>query len=185
MKTKCIQFVAMFVVAAVAIGAEEGKKEGLSKAAANFLEKAAEMNLAEIELGKLGKEKATSDNAKELANDLVSDHGKLQDQLESIAKSKDVKLPKEPSARHQSTVRSLGKLEGDEFDKEFMQENVQAHKQAVDLYEDNLKKIDDADVKDYIEKALPGLKAHLEMAQKGHQHGGTKKQTDNDKKKKS
>jgi putative membrane protein len=59
----------------------------------------------------------------------------------------------------------LKKSEGKDFSSSFNAMQVDAHKDAVSLFERYAKAGDNADLKEWAGKTLPALKHHLEMAQ--------------------
>src|SRR5215467_2277426 len=60
---------------------------------AQFVVDAANINLEEIQLGKLALERATMDQTKQLAQMMVNDHQKAYDDLSALAKSKSISIP--------------------------------------------------------------------------------------------
>src|SRR6185369_14746712 len=68
-------------------GGEQGTK-GEKSADAAFAMAAAEGGLAEVELGRLAKEHASSADVKKFADKMVEDHGKANDELAGILKPK-------------------------------------------------------------------------------------------------
>src|SRR4051794_1626641 len=58
-----------------------------------FVTKAAKGGLAEVQLGKLAAEKASSDEVKKFGQRMVDDHGKANDELKTLAQSKSITLP--------------------------------------------------------------------------------------------
>ena len=73
--------------------AQSGK---VSPADKLFMRKAARGGKAEVELGKLAQEKASSPEVKQFGQRMVTDHSKANEKLQSVASSKGVDLPKEP-----------------------------------------------------------------------------------------
>ena len=60
----------------------------LSAADQKFVKKAAQGGMAEVELGKLATQKASSDDVKKIGQRMVDDHTKANDQLKQIAGNK-------------------------------------------------------------------------------------------------
>jgi putative membrane protein len=127
-----------------------------------FMESAYRDGATEVELGKLGVQKATNPKVKDFAQKLVDDHTKLNTELESLAKQKGVTLtmPQSKSA----TETRLDKMSGAAFDKAFMHNMVMDHEKAISLYETEAKSGTDNDVKEFASKYLPELKSHLDTA---------------------
>ncbi len=73
--------------------AQVGSSGQLSSADREFVRKAAEGGLAEVELGQLATEKASSQDVKQFGQRMVSDHSQANTQLKEIAAQKGVTLP--------------------------------------------------------------------------------------------
>lgn len=89
---------------------ESAPKEKAAKSAKGgsdptFVKSAAEGGLAEVELGKLARQKAASDDVKKFGQRMVDDHSKANDQLKDVASKKDITLPADLNARDQATKR--------------------------------------------------------------------------------
>jgi uncharacterized protein (DUF305 family) len=102
---------------------------------------------------------------KQFAQRMVTDHGKANDELKSIASGKGVTLPTALDKQHQSHSEKLQRLKGPEFDREYMKHMVDDHKKAVADFEKASKSAKDNDVKSFASKTLPTLQEHLKMAQ--------------------
>src|SRR3954471_2797640 len=98
---------------------------------AAFAKEAAVGGMAEVELGNLGRERASSADVKQFADRMVTDHSKANDELKQWAQQKSVTLPSELDAKHKATRDRLGKLSGAAFDKAYMHEMLMDHQQDV------------------------------------------------------
>ncbi|HEY8558998.1 MAG TPA: DUF4142 domain-containing protein [Pyrinomonadaceae bacterium] len=128
----------------------------------NFWIKAAQSGMAEVELGKLAAQKATSPDVKKFAQMMVADHTKSNDELKALAAKKGLTLPTELDSAHKSMMEKLNGLSGAEFDKAYAEGQVDDHEAAVDLMDDNDDN-SDADIKAFAAKSLPLMKSHLDM----------------------
>ena len=72
--------------------------------------------------------------------------------------------PTRPGEKTQKSIADLAEQSGAEFDRKFADTMVSDHEKAVSLFESNGKDAKDADVKAYVDKTLPTLKHHLQMA---------------------
>ena len=136
-----------------------------SSADTKFLQEAADGGMAEVELGQLASEKASSSDVKQFGQRMVEDHGKANAELKQLASQKHVDLPAEPSAKHKSTKARLEKLSGDQFDKAYMADMLKDHKKDVAAFEKESRSAKDPDVKSFAAKTLPTLQDHLKQAQ--------------------
>jgi putative membrane protein len=136
-----------------------------TSADAKFLKEAADGGMAEVELGQLASEKASSSDVKQFGQRMVEDHGKANDELKQLATEKHVDLPAEPSAKHKATKARLEKLSGDQFDKAYMADMLKDHKKDVAAFEKESRSAKDPDIKSFATKTLPTLQAHMKQAQ--------------------
>jgi len=130
-----------------------------------FLKKAADDNLAEVEMARLALQKASSQQVKNFAQTMVKDNGKARDQLERIGSSKRVDLPKGLSAKNKATKDRLAKFSGEQFDNAYMAEMLKEHKEDVATFSRERNSAQDMDIKEFAEKSLPTLESHLKQAE--------------------
>ena len=148
-------------------GAPSANAASLTDADRSFVTGAAEAGMAEVEAGKLAESKASSSAVKAFAERMVKDHSKANEDLMALASKKGINPPAEPSAAQRATLSSLQKLSGAEFDEAYAKQmGVQAHQDAVALFERAAKDVNDTDIKAFAVATLPTLKEHLEMSQK-------------------
>lgn len=147
-------------------GMSTNKGAGLmvGKGDQEFITKAAQSGMMEIEAGRLAQEKATSTEVKEFARKVEQDHLKATEQLKELAAQKNVELPAD-MGKHQEMVDKIRNLSGDEFDKAFMKMQVQHHKKSVSTYQKQTERAMDSDVRAFASTTLPTLQQHLSTAQ--------------------
>jgi putative membrane protein len=128
-----------------------------------FAKKAAVGGMAEVELGRLATEKASSARVKEFGQRMVDDHSKANDELKQAASAQGIDLPSEIDAKTKATIDKLSKLSGAEFDKAYMKDMVEDHEHDVAEFA-KAAKHSDSPVGSFAGKALPTLRDHLKMA---------------------
>jgi putative membrane protein len=138
-----------------------------------FVMKAAKGGLAEVELGQLAAEKGTSDEVKKFGQRMVSDHGKANDELKSLAQQKNITVPTEVDAKDKATHDRLMKMSGAEFDRAYMQYMLNDHRTDVNEFKKESAAGKDPDVKAWAAKTLPTLEEHLKLAQDANKAVGT------------
>jgi putative membrane protein len=143
-----------------------GESGAMTMADKTFVKKAAEGGLAEVELGKLATEKASTDQVKKFGQRMVDDHSKANDQLKDVAAQKHIDLPTEPSAKDKATKARLEKLSGEEFDRAYMRDMVKDHKADVAEFARESQSSKDPAVKNFARQTLPTLREHLKEAEK-------------------
>src|SRR5215831_13363122 len=146
----------------------QGKSSAAAKSESTadhaFAREAAIGGMAEVELGNLAKQKASSADVKAFGDRMVTDHSKANDELKQWAASKSVTLPAEPDAKAKATEDRLSKLSGDAFDKAYMKDMVADHQKDVAAFKKESTSGKDADLKAWAGKTLPTLEDHLKMA---------------------
>ena len=129
-----------------------------------FLTKAANSGMAEVQLAKMAQQKATIDAVKSFAAMLERDHTAVGDQVKSFASQRNVTLPSAPSDEKQKMVNDMDKMSGKAFDKEFISMMVKGHNDGISLFEDTKANASDVDIKNFADKTLPTLRMHLDSA---------------------
>lgn len=134
---------------------------------AQFISKAAESSLFEIEVAKLAADKAADPAVKSFAQMLVDDHTAANDKLKQIASSHGVPLPASMAANKKKELDQLSKLSGAKFDQQFVKMvGIKDHHHDIADFEQAGKTAKSDDVKSFAESTLPTLKKHLDAAQK-------------------
>ncbi len=129
----------------------------------SFTTKAAQGGMSEVQLGNLALAKAQSADVKEFAQQMVTDHTKANNDLKAVADKKSVALPTDTNGEQKSTLEKLSKLNGAEFDKEYVKVMVEDHETDVKEFKAQADSGTDADVKAFAAKTLPTLQSHLDM----------------------
>ena len=134
----------------------------------DFVQKAAMSDMYEVQAGKLAADKGQSDAVKQFGQQMVDAHTKTTEELTGIVKTKNIKvdLPTKLDAKHQKLIDDLNSASAQDFDKTYANQQVDAHKEAVDLFKKYASKGDDPDVKQFAEKTLPTIEHHLDEAKK-------------------
>jgi putative membrane protein len=98
-----------------------------------FLRKAAEGGIAEVKLGQLAAQKASSADVKAFGQKMVDDHTRLNLEMAQVADSMGVMLPKSMNKEDQAEYDKLNALSGNDFDVEYLSFMVKDHHK--DLHE--------------------------------------------------
>ena len=133
-----------------------------------FVQKAAMGGMTEVALGKMAADKAKDTRVKDFGNRMVTDHGKVNDELKSIAGSKNIQLPAGLDAKHQALSDSLGKMSGKAFDTAYVNAMLNDHKDALALMQSEASNGTDAELKAFAGRTAPLIQSHLDMIQKIH-----------------
>jgi putative membrane protein len=130
-----------------------------------FVLDVAKDGMAEVELGNLASEKATSDDVKKFAQRMVTDHGKANDELKTLAQSKNITLPAAVDAKAKATHDRLAELSGQVFERAYVQDMVAGHRKAIAAFKKESTSGKDPEVKAWATQTMPTIEEHLKMAQ--------------------
>ena len=133
-------------------------------AAKDFIKKAIQHNHAEVDAGKLAQEKAKNPAVKQFGAMMAKDHAEANEKAGAVAKVLDVDPPDSADMMHQASYLKLKLLQGDTFDRSYINDMVQDHEKDVKEFEKAAGGGDQAAT--YAKEMLPKLKAHLEEAKK-------------------
>ncbi len=132
----------------------------------SFVEKAAMSDLYEVTAGKIAGEKGQSDAVKQFGQHMVEAHTQTTEELKGIVAAEKINVtpPTALDSSHQKLIDALNSASAADFDKTYAKQQVDAHKEAVDLFSKYAEKGDNAAVKAFAQKVLPVITQHLETA---------------------
>jgi putative membrane protein len=116
--------------------------------------------IMEARMGQMGLDYGASSGVKRLAQLLLDDHTKSNNELTEIANRKGLTLGSED----REMPNGLPGLNGDAFDKEFKRLTVKDHERDIKEFEKEASSGLDPDLKAWASKMLPILHAHLDAA---------------------
>jgi putative membrane protein len=163
-------YVTAIIIMMVALGvtgslASAQQSPAMPTADRTFANKAAVGGQAEVELGKLAQERASNDAVRQFGQRMATDHGKANEELMQLAKSKNLSLATDLDSKHKQLRDKLAKQSGDAFDRAYMSEMVKDHKNDVAEFKKQADRGKDPDLKAWASQKLPTLQEHLRMAQ--------------------
>lgn len=152
------------------------RKDATGKSAAqlssedrNALENLAQADLAEIQAGKLAAQKATNPEVKKFAQHMVQDHTAMLKEGEKIARAHGVKPPTSPGLTHQAKLKILEMKSGQNFDRDYMDQMVSSHEDALELARETARDAKNPALKAHAEKGATKIQEHLAQARKLHE----------------
>ena len=136
-----------------------------SNSAAAFVENAAIGDMYEIAAGKVALKHAQSEQVKAAAAKMIEDHATSTHQLRSAMMMNETKgvpaLPDSIDARRKTMLDHLQAAPADKFDETYLDQQILAHKETVDLmtgYRDNG---DNAQLRSFAAGTAPVVQRHL------------------------
>jgi len=144
---------------------EPGKVTAISDDGREFVMTAVRDGMLEVEAGKLAKTKATDESVRKFASMMVEQHAKANDELTALARSHNLEVPTAIPKDGLDKLQKLQDASGEDFDDTYVDMMVDAHKDAVDLFEKEMKRDkEDGDLAQWASKTVPTLRMHLEEA---------------------
>jgi putative membrane protein len=140
------------------------------KTNAAILEQIHQANLKEIEIGKLAEEKASTDEVRAYAVQLVNDHTNADQMVTAAAQKKGVRLRDSTAARRESARgkvagQKLSSASGTQFDRLFLERTSADHKKLIGELQQEREDATDDDIEALIDKIVPILQQHNDLAQ--------------------
>ena len=146
-------------------GTESKSTETHTHGDTKFIKRAAWDNLQEIELGKLGQQKAQNQQLKDFSKQLEQDHASANAKLQPIAQNLNVQWPQQLPSRWQSEITKLQKLNGADFDKEFATYLLRDHARDMDSYQREANRTQNADLKSYAQNMHQAMQSHFQTVE--------------------
>lgn len=131
-------------------------------------------NLTEIALGKLAEEKASTDEVRAYADQLVQDHANVDQTVVAMAQKSGARVQKDARAdrnvRHQTArekqlERKLKSARGLDFDRLFLQQTSADHERLIRKLQQDREDASDNELEAFIDKLIPILEQHRGLAQ--------------------
>ncbi|KQS30942.1 DUF4142 domain-containing protein [Dyadobacter sp. Leaf189] len=135
-----------------------------------FVLKAAEGGMLEVQLGNLAAKNGVSPKVKEYGKMMVKDHTKVNDELKALAKKKQIQIPAGLGKAAKQQYDSLAAMKGEPFDMLYMNMMIASHEQTIGLFQTESNKGQDNELKSWADAKIPALKHHLEMAEELFKH---------------
>jgi putative membrane protein len=153
--------------AAQSIGEKTGVNStlGIAPKTTDFVQEAAISDMFEIQSSQLADTK-TQGNEKAFADQMVADHTKTSVDLKNLAEQERVAVPTALDSSHQKMLDKLSGLSGADFSRQYADDQISGHKDAVSLFQRYSKAGDNSPIRSWAAATLPTLQHHLDMAEK-------------------
>ncbi|NNM74998.1 DUF4142 domain-containing protein [Enterovirga aerilata] len=140
---------------------------GIAPKTEDFVKEAASSDMFEIQSSQLAVERAADERVKTFAQQMITDHTKTSTEMKGMVQAGTVKaeIPAEMLPSHQKMLDKLKGLNGADFTRQYLDDQVTAHKEAVSLFERYGKGGDNEQLKTWASSTLPALQHHHQMAQ--------------------
>lgn len=148
---------------------EAGAADVGSWSPANVLAHISTGDSLEVEIARLAETQAASDDVKSVAQTIIRDHSANRDEALQLAQQEQLALappPADTSAAHASNVmQQLQALQGEEFDRAFVQRQIEHHQDEVRKLTTMQSTVQDPEVRDFVDRTLTAVQEHLDQLQ--------------------
>jgi putative membrane protein len=141
--------------------------------APTYVPAAAMSDLYEIESSKLAVQRASSPAIKKFAQQMITDHTATTAKLKATLKTAklDITPPQALDSRRQGMIDNLKATSAADFDKTYVDQQTNAHREAITLHSGYAEDGENAPLKQLAASAVPIIRHHLDMVQKLDQTG--------------
>lgn len=140
-------------------------QQQLSKQDQQWLDYAATDNQAEIQECLLAEKKAHAAALKAFARLMVEDHINIESRLASLVNGQSFSVPNGPGQKNAKTLSELASLEGEQFDRRFLDEQIKDHRDDLGKFSDEIRATQNSNIRSYASETLPILQQHLALAE--------------------
>lgn len=149
---------------ALALGLFSSSAFTVGVEADDFIARASASGVAEIEAGKIALQKTTYPEIKKFAQKMIENYASSNRDLRALAAKKDVEIADDVQLLDQAKAYVLKQREGESFDVAYVNNQIDAHKTTIKLYQDASSSPDE-DVRRLAATSLPRLERHLQEAE--------------------
>jgi len=128
-----------------------------------FLAKALQASMVEVELGKLAQKNAQSTGVNALGERMQRDHARIVKVLSGLSRSKGMTVPTSLDSGQLAQIESLGTKTGADFDTAYVELMVRKHEEAMVLYT-AVAEGSDPELSQVAKLALPTLREDQRLA---------------------
>lgn len=126
----------------------------------DFVLQAANGGRFEVESSQLALQKSISGPHRDFAQMMVEDHGRANRELEVLARGMGISLPADVEGALAQKLEDLQEADGKEFEQRYHEAQLQAHEDAIALFERAARECEDPALKSFAQKQLPTLREH-------------------------
>jgi putative membrane protein len=132
---------------------------------ADFVVDAADGGLLEVQAAELAMKTSTSNEVKNFAKMILTDHSKTNTELKALAEKKNITLPIAMSDDNQKKYDDLADKTGDEFDKAYCKLMVDDHQEDIKAFKKQAEDGEDPELKSWASEKVTTLEHHLVTAE--------------------
>ena len=141
--------------------AGESDRNKVSNSDKDFVNDVTVAGMAEVELGKMAVDRSTNAEVKKFGQMMVDDHTAAGNKLNAVASQYNIPTPTALDDKHRDLRDKLAKLQGADFDREYMNAMVDGHEAVADKLESRIDKADLAKWKTKTSDQMTGKKTEV------------------------
>src|SRR5688500_2057198 len=162
---KAFFVLAAFALAVVGGDAARAQTDTISDQDKTFLKGQQETNIAEVELGKVAIERATTETVRDMAQKLMADHQKVMELNRALSTKLGLPVPDQPSAAQQATGEKIKAQTGAAFDAAYVAARVEGHTKSISKAQPEISSGSHPEIKAFATDYAPKAQTHLQHAQ--------------------
>ena len=147
---------------AAAVGTASATTAAATNSTDAFVTGLVTSGMYEIDAGKIASTKATNPAVKAFGKMMVADHTAMSKEMAPIIAAANQKPSPDLDQRRKGLLDNLKGAPADRFDKEYLDQQEAAHKEALTLMQGYADQGSDAGLKAAAAKAIPKVQAHLD-----------------------
>jgi len=120
---------------------------------------------ADLRASELAEKQASNAKVKEFAQKMVKGHNLLNEGLSKLAGDQKIAVVAGTEKAAKETYDRLTKLQGAEFDREYLKAIINDHERYIQMFETQISQGKDAGLTNFAKNALPSAREHLKEAQ--------------------
>lgn len=121
-------------------------------------------NAAEVKMAELALKNAESQDVKDFAQMMITDHAKANEQLGEVAKNHNIDFPPDAPEKEKALGKKMLDVKGAAFDKAYVDHAVVDHTEDAAEYKKAKGEVKDAKLVTYVSETTPVVEGHLKMA---------------------
>lgn len=145
--------------------AQRAKESAAGISTHSFMRGTTAANRFEVQSSQLALTRSFSPRVRQFAHLMIRDHQQADRQLSATARTAGLRSPDGLDARHMRLLGTLRKARGQEFERAYIDFQVDAHLRLVALHRNYLRNGRHLQVRQVAERWLPVFQEHLRMAQ--------------------
>lgn len=145
--------------------AQDKDSQGGTATDSGFFKNASAAGVTEVAASKVALERSSSPAVKKFAQTMIDDHTKAGDELKELKSGdKGYSIAEQPTPDGAKIIDAMTRLSGAELNNTYRKMMIADHEEAVAMFEVEVEKGSNPELKDFAKKTLPTLKHHLKDA---------------------